>query len=147
MPIKMSKKASILRTPEKKVIGKKGTMVMSKNDTAKSTAVGKIVKSAEKLAEVRVGIGSTLNMGNYESLRLGVDISLPCEAKNLDAAFGQALEMAEKNLERMIKKFKGPQEQVLKPGKSRSAQEVLDEDDEIDPDEMDSDNPDDEVEL
>jgi len=148
MPIKMNKNASIIRkAAEKKLIGKKGTMVMTKDNTSKSAPVGDVVKSAEKLAEVRVGIGSTLNMGNYESLRLGVDISLPSTEKDLEKTFNKALELAEKNLERMITKFKGPQNQVLQPGSSkRSAQEVLD-DDEIDEDDLESDNPDDEVEL
>jgi hypothetical protein len=134
---------------KKKVIGKRGTVVLTKDGTAKSTPVGPVVKSSDKMAEVRVGIGSTLNMGNYESLRLGVDISLPCTEKDLEKKFSEALSLAEKNLEKMIKKFKGPQEQVLPPGKSnkRSAQDVLDDEDEIDPDDLESDNPDDEVDL
>ena len=151
MPIKMSKKASVLRTPEKKVIGKKGTMVLTKDGTAKSGSAGPVVKSSEKLAEVRVGLGSTLNMGNYESLRLGVDISLPCVEKDLEKKFVEALAMAEKNLSKMIEKFKGPSGSVRTPGApvappKRSAQDVLDDEDEDDI-ELESDNPDDEVDL
>lgn len=133
-------------TAKKKVIGKRGTVVLTKNETAKSSSIGKVVKSSEKLAEVRVGIGSTLNMGNYESLRLGVDISLPCVEKDLEKKFQEALTLAEKNLTLMISKFKGPKDTVRVPGtpvapQKRSAQDVLDDEDEIDPDEMESEDP------
>lgn len=122
-------------TAKKKVIGKRGTIVMSKDATAKSAPIGPVVKSSEKLAEIKVGIGSTLNMGNYESLRLGVDISLPCVEKDLEKTFNLALAKAEKNLSTMIEKFKGPSGSVRTPGApvappKRSAQDVLDDEDE-----------------
>lgn len=134
-------------TAKKKVIGKRGTVVLTKDGTAKSGAIGPVVKATEKLAEVRVGLGSTLNMGNYESLRLGVDISLPCIEKDLEKKFAEALALAEKNLERMILKFKGPQGSVKAPAApKRSAQDVLD-DDEIELDSEVPDDDEDEVDL
>lgn len=41
-------------------------------------------------AEVRVELGLTLNLGNYESARLNVGVVVPCYKEETDAAFKYA---------------------------------------------------------
>jgi len=38
-------------------------------------------------AKVRVGLGLTLNMGNYESARVDVEVTVPCYAEEVDSAY------------------------------------------------------------
>ena len=38
-------------------------------------------QTRSKVARVRVGKGSTINLGNYESLRIDVAIEMPCKAR------------------------------------------------------------------
>ena len=38
-------------------------------------------------AVVRVGMGATINSGNYESLRIDIGISLPCDPENVDETY------------------------------------------------------------
>lgn len=39
------------------------------------------------LCEVKFDIGRTINLGNYESVRVGVSIKLPCYPQEVDAVF------------------------------------------------------------
>ena len=45
-------------------------------------------------ATVRVGVGMTINTGNFESLRLDVSVSLPCLPEEVDAAYEEASQKA-----------------------------------------------------
>ena len=45
-------------------------------------------------AFVRVNAGKTLNLGNYESLRIDVSISLPCLPEDINATYEQAADFA-----------------------------------------------------
>ena len=38
-------------------------------------------------ALVRVGMGATINSGNYESIRIDIGISLPCDPDNIDETY------------------------------------------------------------
>jgi hypothetical protein len=41
----------------------------------------------EQAAFVRVGVGMTINLGNFESLRLDVAVTLPCLASETEEAY------------------------------------------------------------
>jgi hypothetical protein len=66
--------------------------------------VGPPLKFEGPTAEVRVDLGATLNMGNYEALRLGVSLSVPCspDPKHIETAFKYAAKFTEDKLDKMI---------------------------------------------
>jgi len=49
-------------------------------------------------ASIAYEVGSTLNMGNYESARVSVRVEVPCYREELDGALGYAKEFAERVL-------------------------------------------------
>ena len=49
---------------------------------------------AGALATASVGISLTVNMGNYESVKVSVNVNLPTEPKNMDAALERAKDTA-----------------------------------------------------
>jgi hypothetical protein len=53
-------------------------------------------------AVVRVSMGTTLNMGNYQSLRLGVDLALPCSPAQVEQAFDKAAKFVQLKLDTLI---------------------------------------------
>jgi hypothetical protein len=63
----------------------------------------------KKEAEVSIIIGSTLNMGNYESLRVQVGMSYPCKAgdKEIRKTFKYIAELTEELLKEEINKLVG----------------------------------------
>lgn len=63
---------------------------------------GKVKLFDGEPAVVRVSMGTTLNMGNYQSLRLGVDLALPCSPAQVDAAFEQAAKFVQRNLDSLV---------------------------------------------
>ena len=46
-------------------------------------------------ARVSVEFGMTLNLSNFESARVSVQVSLPCYAEEVEAAYGQARKWVE----------------------------------------------------
>jgi hypothetical protein len=48
------------------------------------------VKVPANPAVVTVNMGVTRNLGNYESVKFGVELSLPCDPANIEAAFEEA---------------------------------------------------------
>lgn len=44
-------------------------------------------KTRRPMARVGYASGTTINLGNYESVRLDVSISIPCEIEDIDEAF------------------------------------------------------------
>jgi len=63
----------------------------------------------KKEAEVSIVLGSTLNMGNYESLRVQVGMSYPCKAgdKEIRKTFKYIAELTEELLKEEINKLAG----------------------------------------
>lgn len=80
----------------------KGTIAKMRDDVVQVTEIGEAVTFDKPHATVRVSQGTTLNMGNYQSLRLGVDVTLPCAVDKLDKAFIMAKKFVEKHLEEMV---------------------------------------------
>jgi hypothetical protein len=50
-------------------------------------------------ARVGVGLGVTINMGNYESARIDVNVQVPCYVEEADAAYQWARNWAAKRVE------------------------------------------------
>lgn len=54
-------------------------------------------------ANVEIGYGLTLNIGNYESARVEVKVAIPCYPEEADAAYEWAKKWAEERLQREVK--------------------------------------------
>lgn len=58
-------------------------------------------------AYVRVSAGMTRNMGNYESLRVDVSVSMPCYAEEVEAVIPKAADMVAAHLDAELKNYEG----------------------------------------
>ena len=58
-------------------------------------------------AVVRRGYGMTINLGNYESARITVEVSVPCYVQDLAEADEFASEFCEKRIKEEIKSIRG----------------------------------------
>jgi hypothetical protein len=56
-------------------------------------------------AYVRVAAGMTKNMGNYESLRVDVSITMPCYAEEVDKAIPKVADMVAAHLGEELKNY------------------------------------------
>lgn len=65
-------------------------------DKRETIAVRKFVTEP---AYVRVSAGTTKNMGNYESLRVDVAISVPCYVEEIDEVVGRVTEEVARRLD------------------------------------------------
>jgi hypothetical protein len=101
----------------KKALGRHATVSVVKDGEVKQTR-GKLRKFDGEPAVVRVSMGATKNMGNYESLRLGVDLALPCSPAEVDVAFDRAAKFVEAKLNTLI--------QEISPGDSVSKVDIND---------------------
>lgn len=66
--------------------------------------MGFIVAQAP-LCAVSVGAGATMNMGNYQSLKVSIMCSIPCEKKNIDPTYEQAAGFVEEKLQALMAKL------------------------------------------
>lgn len=60
-----------------------------------------------KLARVKVGLGMTLNLGNYESARVDVGIDLPCLPGEVMEAYGLAWDAVEHEIGSQVRELRG----------------------------------------
>lgn len=100
MPVKKGGKRKVIaRHPVASVV----------KDGKVAQKVKPIRKFSEEPANVRISMGVTLNMGNYESLRIGVDLSVPCPntKTGIESACKSATAYVEKKLSALHKKHKG----------------------------------------
>ena len=58
-------------------------------------------------AEVEAKLGMTINLGNYESLRVDVGVRMPCYKEEMDKAYALAFQLVERELFAKIKEVKG----------------------------------------
>lgn len=59
-------------------------------------------------AYVNYSEGATINVGNYQSVRVDVGISLPCYIEEINDAFIKAKEIVGKRIDEEIEKIKNP---------------------------------------
>lgn len=64
-------------------------------------------------AYVNYSEGATINVGNYQSVRIDVGISLPCYVEEIDDAFIKAKEIVSKKIDEEIEKIKNPAKAVI----------------------------------
>ena len=57
-------------------------------------------------AVVEIGYGLTLNIGNYESARVDVKLTLPCYAEEANAAYDYAKAWAETRVQNEVKEIR-----------------------------------------
>jgi len=55
---------------------------------------------------VQVKMGVTLNMDNFESIRVDAGLSLPCDPENVNEAYDKAYELVQDKLQEKAQKFK-----------------------------------------
>ena len=60
---------------------------------------------AEGQASVSVELGTTINLGNYNNLKISVTLHKPCGPNELDASFAQVLEMTEAKLNGIVESY------------------------------------------
>ncbi len=58
-------------------------------------------------AYVRVSAGMTKNLGNYESLRVDVAISMPCYTEEIEKVIPKVADMVAAHLEDELKNYEG----------------------------------------
>lgn len=56
-------------------------------------------------SKVGVSLGTTINLGNYNSLRISVEIARPCEAGHEDESFEKVLEFVEEKLNGIVSSY------------------------------------------
>lgn len=80
------------------------TRTISMNQGIKSSKEGEDVIAVHKFvtnpAEVAVDYALTVNLGNYESAKIGVSVRVPCYVEELDTAYEFAQAWAEERLAR-----------------------------------------------
>lgn len=83
--------------------------VMSKHagkDESKPVAL-EVRKFETEPAYVRVSAGMTKNLGNYESLRVDIAISMPCYEEEIDAVMPKVADKVAAFLEDELKNYQG----------------------------------------
>lgn len=97
--VEKSKPVVATVTKETKV---KGEMMVDKSET--QTLNPGVFGNGMQIA---VEGGRTLNLGNYESARVGVTITVPCNEETLNAAYEYATEWVSGKIEEAVKQAKG----------------------------------------
>jgi hypothetical protein len=57
-------------------------------------------------ASAGITLGATVNTGNYSSVKLGVHVTLPCYAEEMEATLTRAQKIADRKLNEMLKEVK-----------------------------------------
>lgn len=60
------------------------------------------VQLAEAHTTVAVNLGMTVNLGNYNSAKVGVILTMPCSPKDIDGTFGFAKSWVEDRVQELI---------------------------------------------
>jgi hypothetical protein len=98
----MSRPPKVLKTKHEPVLA-----VVQRQYQQNGAPVGRPQTSNETLevrqfvtepAKVGVNMGLTLNLGNFESARIDVSLSIPCYSEETDAAYLYAKDWVEKRL-------------------------------------------------
>jgi hypothetical protein len=84
----------------------------------KEDTVPKVIEEdGEKLAVVKVGLGMTINLGNYESARVDVGVELPCRLAEVPDAYGLAWAVAEREIRAQIRTVRNDGDEGGKRGR------------------------------
>lgn len=67
----------------------------------------KLPKGAKgPFAEANVSLGITLNLGNYESIRIDVGARVPCRPEDMDDTYEKTLAWAESRIDHKVKEVR-----------------------------------------
>ena len=77
----------------------------NKRDEKRESRQLSVRKFLVEPAYVRVSVGQTINLGDYESQRIDVAVSIPCYAEEVDVALEQAADKAAVFLESELEKW------------------------------------------
>jgi hypothetical protein len=99
-------KAAQARSAAKEEVGRRATSTQYSHrkeiieDTTQAETLGtsKFPPGVEP-AFVRVSVGSTYNLGNFESLRLDVSVTLPCLVEEVEDTYSRASEFCAEKLQ------------------------------------------------
>ena len=58
-------------------------------------------------AWVKAGYGLTINLGNYESARCDVGVTLPCYVEEIEEAFKEAWSIADREVQAQVAEIRG----------------------------------------
>jgi hypothetical protein len=64
------------------------------NEGHENEVLGTNSVQVNRLARIRYGVGLTLNLGNFESARIDVQVEIPCDVDEIDNAYEQAVAFA-----------------------------------------------------
>lgn len=88
---------------EKKLAGQKTNGAVANTKTEHPG----VITSVKKLMQLTVEGGRTLNLGNYESARIGVIITVPCEMDTLEESYEWATNWVSDKIQAVEKDVKG----------------------------------------
>lgn len=100
---------------KKQVDGKKGTLSVTVN----RTQIGTVKEDSEEREQIEVSrfitepayvtfaCGATKNMGNYESLRIEVRVTLPCYVEEIDEIYLKAKGWVDNRLDKELSELAG----------------------------------------
>jgi hypothetical protein len=66
-----------------------------------------LVVATKELHKVEVGGGMTINLGNYESARIDVRLTVPCTKEELTEAYDWASDWVSERIQKAVKDAKG----------------------------------------
>lgn len=76
--------------------GEDGSKITILRDSGGEILMEKLVEETHGRATSRLGV--TLNLGNFESLRVDVGVDMPCNAREVESAIDEAYVIAENKL-------------------------------------------------
>ena len=65
------------------------------------------VPAGRDLSKVKLSMGMTVNLGNYESARFDVGVEHPCSAEDIDAAYKTAQAWCDSKLSDFVSEVRG----------------------------------------
>lgn len=86
----------------------KGKVTITKTDGAATMEEIKVMEfeSDTPVCNVGMSLGATMNIGNYEAMKIQVSIHIPCHAKDIEPVFGFARDWCGEKLETVGKQLK-----------------------------------------
>lgn len=60
-----------------------------------------------RLAHVSVSAGTTINMGNYESVKIQVSVTVPCDKDDLDSTYEFGVSWVDEKMKKAMAEIKG----------------------------------------
>lgn len=78
------------RAASQKQLAERTTTTQLKSTQAETSQEEKlsalVIPEGAEVAQVKIGVGGTYNLGNYESLRIEVSVTVPCAIEDVDKA-------------------------------------------------------------